>query len=343
MRNVLLFSLLLTVVLTITSPPSVLASGSFGEEADNNACNPFTLQKVTVAPVTYSFTGICNLVHTRLAVPVKVPYTAIGTYDPATGKTTEDINVPAPAINEPSRPYGRFSSSMHCATDPWRDGQGNCNEVAVSVNPPGSAWPPNDFGNYARTVISVLTQHSRDHGRPLTAYLEDAQRKSVDEQYQAAALTAAAALEAKRKAEQGALDAQRKSQLAVQGKQSLGVYLALIYPSVVTPAAAQVAVAQSPLSIKLTPPKGWKVTTYTINIQRRDASGPWVNHTSIAVNAAVAESAAGYVGFGGGAPPAFLMLPGHWRLNAEASSPKKSGVSDWVEFTAQSFTRRGRH
>jgi len=171
--------------------------------------------------------------------------------------------------------------------------------------------------------------------------MEDDKRKALDAQYLAA--VNAPALEAKRKAEQAALEAQRKSQQAVKGKESSGIYLALIYPSVVTPKGGQSAVAQSPLSIKLTPPRGWKVATYTINIQRRDANGPWVNHASIPVNAAVAESAAGFVGFGGGAPPTFLMLPGQWRLNAEASTPKKSGVSDWVEFSAHVLARRGRH
>ena len=69
-----------------------------------------------------------------------------------------------------------------------------------------------------------------------------------------------------------------------------------------------------------------------VNIQRRDAKGTWIAHTTIPVSAAAAQSAAGYTGFGNGAPPAFLVTPGIWRLNAQASSPNKSGVSDWVEF-----------
>ena len=70
-----------------------------------------------------------------------------------------------------------------------------------------------------------------------------------------------------------------------------------------------------------------------VNVQKRDPNGNWITHVTIPVSAAAAHSTAGYVGLGNGAPPAFLLVPGMWRLNAQVSSPNASGMSDWVQFT----------
>jgi hypothetical protein len=318
MRYLLLFNLVLAAALTIMFPHSASASGAFGAPEDD-ACLPITLQKVTVAPVTYTFSGVCNLAHTRLALPIKVPYTAIGTYDAATGKTIEDLNIPPPPISEPSRPYGRFYATMHCAADPWRNPAENlkCDQIAASVNPPRTAWPPNDYGNYARAVIDQIIPVIQSTRRPYSSM-----KAAVATQQNQAALTAA----------------QGKSELLLQGaKQSSGAYSALLHPTVLAPTAGQTQPAQRPIPIKLAPPKGWNVTGYMVTIERKDAKGNWVAHATIPVGAAQAQSAAGYTGFGNGAPPAFLAVPGRYRLNAQASYPNKSGVSDWVEFTATEY------
>ena len=104
MRYVWPSNLVLFIVLTFFAPHFAFPSGTI-LKIEDDACAPLTLKSVTLAPVTYTFTGVCNLVHTRLALPITVPYTVIGTFDPITGKTTEDINLPPPAINQPSRPY----------------------------------------------------------------------------------------------------------------------------------------------------------------------------------------------------------------------------------------------
>lgn len=322
MRILLIFALLFCVVLSIASPSRVLGSGTLLEIGPDDACLHQTPQRVTFspAPFTYVFAGICNLVHTRLSLPVNVPWTGVGTYDPTTGKTTEDINVPAPAISQPSRPYGRFLASMHCSADPWQDANVKCDQVAASSNPPASAYPPNVFGDYSRTFISQIIGNIQSYRRPYTGAMDDNQRKFMNTQY--AAYVAA----------------ERKSQQLQQGaKQSSGGYLTLIHPSVLAPTVGQIFSAQTPIPIRLSPPKGWNVTGYLINIQRKDAKGNWIAHATIPVGAVEAQSAAGYRGFGGGAPPAFLAVPGVYRLNAQASYPNQSGVSDWIEFNAREY------
>lgn len=321
MRYVWLTNLMLCAVLNVTSPQGALAKGTL-LDADPVYCVKIIPQKVTFspAPPAYSFTGTCDLAHTRLYLPIQVPYTAVGTYDPTTGNTTEDINVPAPAINQPSRPYGRFFTSMRCPADPWRTRQVLCDQVVASVNPPGSAYPPrpNPSGDFSRSLIASIIDMIQSQRRPYTSLLADDQWKAFNAQYDLA------------------FAAEKKSQQLQQGaKQSTGAsgaYSALLHPSVLLPRPGQIVVSQTPVPIRLAPPNGWIVTGYMINIQRRDAKGNWIAHTTIPVNAADAQSTTGYKGFGNGAPPAFLVTPGMWRLNAQASAPNKSGVSEWVEF-----------
>ena len=74
-----------------------------------------------------------------------------------------------------------------------------------------------------------------------------------------------------------------------------------------------------------------------VNIQRKDTKGNWIAHATIPVGAVEAQSATGYRGFGAGAPPAFLAVPGAYRMNAQASYPNQSGVSEWVEFNATEY------
>ena len=76
----------------------------------------------------------------------------------------------------------------------------------------------------------------------------------------------------------------------------------------------------------------WSVSSYRVNIEQKDQSGKWVPHGTIPVGANEAHSAGGYTGFGAGAPPTYLTTPGTWRLNAQAVSPRQSGLSNWVEF-----------
>ncbi len=137
----------------------------------------------------------------------------------------------------------------------------------------------------------------------------------------------------------GVLTAEKKAEQLLQGAKlpsgPSGPYTALIHPSVLEPKAGQILMSQSPVSIKLAPPKGWNTTGYTVTIQRKDSKGNWVLHTNIPITAIAAHSATGYTHFGGGGAAAVsVMGAGRWRLSAQVSSPKKSGVSEWVEFFA---------
>ncbi|MFO0730997.1 MAG: hypothetical protein U0361_08395 [Nitrospiraceae bacterium] len=95
---------------------------------------------------TYVFTGSCDLAQTRLAIRVSVPWTGVGTFDPATGQAAEDIIVPAPKISEPSRPYGRFKATMHCSVDPWLNPTVQCDQIVPTVDAPLDRTAPNAQG-----------------------------------------------------------------------------------------------------------------------------------------------------------------------------------------------------
>ena len=163
-----LLTLLSWLFLTVTVPHHVSASGYILDLGPDNFCYKKAPHKVTFAPppFTYVFTGTCNMLHTRAQLPVDVPWTVVGTYDPATGKTTEDINVPPPTISQPSRPYGRFLATMRCAADPWRDPRVLCDQISASANPPATAYPPNAWGNYSRELVTQIINRINTYRRP---------------------------------------------------------------------------------------------------------------------------------------------------------------------------------
>ena len=133
---------------------------------------------------------------------------------------------------------------------------------------------------------------------------------------------------------QPAILAQARARQLLQGaaQSQATSYSASLSPSVLSPVVGQRFYNQSPVAIKLAMPKGWIVSSYLVKLQRKDSTGKWLDHANLPVGAAEAQSPAGYTGFGAGAPPAFLSLPGSWRLAAQASYPKQSGWSDWREF-----------
>jgi hypothetical protein len=175
-----------------------------------------------------------------------------------------------------------------------------------------------------KELVNSIYARVRQSGYPLSATFTYDRNK----------LLAQREAELKAEAARVAQEQNRQAQILEGAKQPSGPYTALIHPLVLEPKANQILAPQRPVSIKLAPPKGWRVTAYTVTIQRRESNGTWVNHTIIPISAIEAHSLTGYTRFGGGAPPAFLMLPGRWRLSAQVSSPKTSGVSEWVEFAA---------
>lgn len=102
-------------------------------------------------------------------------------------------------------------------------------------------------------------------------------------------------------------------------------------PRIVHPAAGQSFIERRPIPIRIAPPTNWNVTSYMVQLQRKDSRGNWLLHTNLPVGAPAAHGA-GYSEFGAG-PQAFSSAPGSWRLNAQASYPTKSALSNWVEFS----------
>ena len=317
-RQLWCFNLAFCVLLVFSGHAD--AKGTVLELPPDDPCYSLSFRKATFtpAPYKYEFAGTCNLVHTRAAFPITVSWTAVGTYDPATGATTEVITVPPPLISEPSRPYGEFRASLHCVNDPWRAKAPQCDLLSAVSNPPPTAFGPtykwnNYSGDYFRYVLNSILDVIKGSRLPYTATM------GLDD----------------------AINAAKKAHDSMPVQPVPGLTQSLQefqVPTVLAPTAGLKVSERTPMSIKLAPPNGWNVTSYIVTLQKKDPKGNWIANSTLPVGAVQAQSAGGYTGFGAGAPPAFLSLPGAWRLNAQASYPKVSGWSNWTEFTVSPQT-----
>jgi len=120
----------LSLWMALPFPSSVHAKGDLVDSNDPTCCGsePKSTTFVTTR-YSYVFSDSCHLMQTRLAMRVSVPWTGVGTFAHLTGQAAEDILVPAPKISEPSRPYGRFKSTMHCSADPWLNPTVQCHPI----------------------------------------------------------------------------------------------------------------------------------------------------------------------------------------------------------------------
>jgi hypothetical protein len=110
----------------------------------------------------------------------------------------------------------------------------------------------------------------------------------------------------------------------------------MLPPIILAPKAGQRFYTGTPVPIRLAPPQGANVNGYLINLEMKDPKNNWTPvWTNIGVDAAQAQSAAGFTGFGpdsGTMVGAFPSRPGTWRVSTQVSSPRPSRWSDWVEF-----------
>lgn len=145
--------------------------GCYGDEPKN--------ANFTSTRFTYVFTGSCQLAHTRLNFDVSVPWTGVGTYDPPIGQAKEDIIVPAPRIDQPSRPYGRFLAVMHCSADPWLNPYVKCDHILPTVDAPLDHTGPNAKGwRQPYPLAPFITGAIQQTGRPYTSSMsQDAVNK----------------------------------------------------------------------------------------------------------------------------------------------------------------------
>jgi len=290
-------------------------SASFGSAPDDPNCMGAAPQSADfkTVPYTYVFTGVCDLTITRLQIPTKVIWTGVGRWDPTKGQAFEDIIVPAPRIDEPSRPYGRFTATMHCNADPWLNPSMKCNQISPKVDEPAQKYGQ---------LGPEITQTIYADARPFTSIMREDAVRSLNAQYQTYLAS---------------LASQRKEQEILQATRQQTVWQNF-YPTILSPTGGQRFFAQTTVPIRLAPPSGWNVTSYLVSIQKKDASGNWVVQTNIPVSAAQAQSTQGYTGFGTGGSgptksPAFLTGPGAWGVKAQISAPHQSGWSNLVEFT----------
>ncbi len=176
--------------------------------ADDHGCygnGPATVT-FTETRFTYVSAGDCYLTQTRLNLDVTVHWTGVGTYDPRTGQTAEDIIVPAPRIDQPSRPYGRFQASMRCSRDPWLNPDVKCDRIVPTVYAPLDNTAPNAKGwKQPFPLAPIIIGTIQETGRPYTATMSQDAINKINRQY--------GAFEAQQKAERQAQKFQHELQM----------------------------------------------------------------------------------------------------------------------------------
>lgn len=252
-------------------------------------------------------------------------WSSLGTYDSRTGVAREDV-----AIKE-SGPPGLVTTTLSCPGDPWLNpstlpGMVRCKNPTFETRVGVRFWIPylqEGFYSLSNMKVGPLPNST---GFPYNRASLIAQRDAALKAEAAAAATALARTN------------KRIRQGVTKGP-------AVVSPTILLPTPGQRFLNQTAVPIKLAPPQGLvtevgldgkPVNTgrlYMVRIERKDAAGNWVPHTSLPVGAIQAESPTGYIGFGAGAPPSGITTPGSWRVSALISSPITTAWSAWVEFT----------
>ena len=185
MNKFMPFTLVPCLWLSMTLPHNAHGSGEL-IAADDHYCYGTGPQNATFTPARYTYVsaGDCNLTQTRLNLDVTVHWSGVGTYDPPTGRAAEDIIVPAPRIDQPSRPYGHFQVTMHCTADPWLNFTVKCDHIVPTVDAPLDHTGPNARGwkqpyPLAPMIIGTIQQN----GRPFTSYMSQDAVNNLNRQY----------------------------------------------------------------------------------------------------------------------------------------------------------------
>lgn len=335
----------LGLVMTVLVPGHAFSLGFTGvgsapcSTATQNLVGSFSSTKAQ-----YLSTGTCTT-SGSLGAPRTFPYTVHGAY--SNNVAEELIEVTAAPISQPSHPYGTWRTTYSCPSDPWLTMDGppfspeslrvKCQILNRMDNSPSEAYPRKYQDGKPLPTLSDLFNAWRAY-KPMSAWvLMPAERTAL-----------AAKRDTDLKAEAAALAKAQAEKRLRSATQTLTPYRMSLSPIIMAPTAGQRFFNQSPISIRLAPPQPWadtevrldgtpvktakSVSGYMVRLERKDSNGQWVPHATLPVGAAQAESATGYTGFGAGAPPALLSIPGAWRLSAQVTTPQQSGWSDWVEF-----------
>lgn len=329
MKRAAFFSLALCLWFSLRFPSHVSASADFGAGPEPPTCmgSPPKTANFASLPYSYGFTGTCDLSITRLAFPFTVVWTGTGNYDPRNGQTYEQIVIPAPRIDEPSRLYGTFTVRMHCSADPWLTPSIRCDQIAPTVDAPLDKQAPNAQGwKQPYPLAPAILDAIRSNARPFSSIMRQDSFNALNAEYQAYL-------------------AQRKAQ-EIYGAGPAAIH-PIGFPTILSPAAGQNFFAQTPIGIRLAPPSTASATSYLINIQIQTTTPParvgqppsvgWVNVLpNQVVSAADAQSLQGWTGWGNPGPGRaanYYSAPGIYRLNAQITAPRQSGWSDWTMFT----------
>ena len=231
-------------------------------------------------------------------------WTAEAGYNAVTKEAWEKITFPAPTLDTRApagQPYGRFESKMICATDPWIElGARHC--TAINGNATGSLG---DIEKMLRLLSLPFTTNTKN-----TQALYNAHQ---------AFLKRSAALAAVAKTTTQAQPALRSVTL----------------PEIIEPRAGNAYPPQTPLKIRVKPPRDVKVQTYLVQIEVKQKSGDWLVQTNIPVSAAELEGVLGYKGWGWHQPGTGLQMTanaGIYRVRAHASFPDPGEAGEWHEF-----------
>lgn len=333
------------VCLCLVSPAPVMSLGFDGVGgAPCSGTHAFTA-RFSAKGAQYSASGTCTSLGS-LGIARAFPYTVKGAY--ANNIAEEVVEIPAPAIHEPSRPHGRWHTKYSCPADPWLTydkpsyaGEGQllkCQIVQRSDQSPTEIGRPRP--NVEGLTVGELLDRWRKDKPMSSTFLMPAERAALVAQRDR---DLKAEAEAIAKAEQE----RRTRQKLTGGLQQPAAFWAALTPTVLAPTRGQRFYNRTAVPIRLGAPmlatgqvelsgkpiySAVNVTGYMIKIERKDTSGKWIAQTTIPVSAAQAHAANGYTGFGNGAPPAGITSPGAWRLSAQVSAPNQSGWTDWVEF-----------
>ena len=230
-------------------------------------------------------------------------WTSQASYNPLTKETWERVTMPAPTTDEKSpvgRPYGNYETRMICATDPWLTGIGvNCTGKTVMAT--------GNLGD-AEAMLRKLNLPATTPSKPA----------------QLQALVATHDREAKLQTRVTKLETDNKaSQIVIAPR-----------PSIVEPREGATYPPQTPLRVHIAPAKDAKDTAYRVEIQAK-VNFVWVDVTTVATPAGVAQSPQGYRGWGGPHPDVVTPMTatvGDYRLRARGSAPQMGQPGDWVEF-----------
>lgn len=279
-----------------------------------------------------------------VGTPITFPYKAEGRFSDNVAVETIEV-APAPP-RQPLHPFGRWTKTYMCQTDPWLAPDpfptGAIEPVVkcqlISRKDFSPAWGPLQDGKLDKPLDSLFNVWGKD--KPVTSYyLSPPQR-------QALAVKRESDLRAEADALAKAEAARRQEAQHLQGAtQAPSQYRTSLSPVILSPASGQRFLTGTVVPIRLGPPPQWadasvaldgtpirttrSATFYLIRLERKDPNGNWVSYGVHTVSAADAQSARGYTGFGAGVP---VATPGAWRLNAQVSLPQQSGWSNWVEF-----------